>query len=400
MEKQLKIAIYSGTIRAPVFIENLIHSLEDQGIQLYLFGRKISSHQYFSPNIHLFLTPKHRILLIGFILSHIIRLIITRPNKFIKIVKYYCNLPKNVSGGFLNWWGKVLPVVNFLPDIFHIQWAKALPNWFFLKELFGVRIILSLRGTHITLSPFANKDLAKQYRNLFPKIDKFHAVSKSIGKIALKYGAESKDVNIIYSAVNSELIRPFVKTNWSPQDIFQFISVGRFHWVKGYHYALTAIKNLLENNLPVHYTIITEDVPPEEILYQIKDLSIQDYITFLCTSTQKEVYQEMNISDCLILPSVEEGIANVVLEAMAIGLPVISSDCGGMKEVIDHGKNGLLFRNRDVDCLTQVMADIFNQDPDKRKSLVKRAKMDIKENHSFSRLSGEMKELYHSIMFA
>ena len=42
----------------------------------------------------------------------------------------------------------------------------------------------------------------------------------------------------------------------------------------------------------------------------------------------------MRESDCLILPSVQEGISNVVLESMAIGLPIISSDCGGMKKVL------------------------------------------------------------------
>ena len=51
----------------------------------------------------------------------------------------------------------------------------------------------------------------------------------------------------------------------------------------------------------------------------------------------------MKNSDCFILPSVQEGISNVVLESMAIGLPVVNSDCGGMKEIINNGKNGFIF---------------------------------------------------------
>ena len=112
------------------------------------------------------------------------------------------------------------------------------------------------------------------------------------------------------------------------------------------------------------------------------------------------MYRKMSSSDCLLLPSIEEGIANVVLEAMAIGLPVISSECGGMREVIEHEKDGLLFRNRDVDHLTQIMIDMINQDSDERKFMSKRASLKIEQNHDFHRLGGEMKELYRSIDFA
>jgi len=176
--------------------------------------------------------------------------------------------------------------------------------------------------------------------------------------------------------------------------------VGRFHWVKGYHYALTALKNLHNNNFSVHYTIIAQDQPSDEILYQIDDLSLQRYVTMTCLDTQEEVYQKMSSADCLLLPSIEEGIANVVLEAMAIGLPVISSECGGMMEIIEHEKDGFLFRNRDVDHLTQIMTDMINQYSDERKSISRRARLKVEQNHNYTRLGSEMKELYHSLDLA
>jgi colanic acid/amylovoran biosynthesis glycosyltransferase len=329
-----------------------------------------------------------------------IRLIIIAPGKYFKLVIHYRKMSKNQTEGFLNWWGKVLPVVNHLPDIFHIQWAKALPYWYFLKELFGVHIVLSLRGTHITYSPIADQNLANQYSILFPKVDKFHAVSKSLEEIALKYGANSKDVDIIYSATNYELIKQYNKSNWEHHETFQFVSVGRFHWVKGYHYALTAIKNLQNNNLSVHYTIIAQDHPTEEILYQIDDLSLQENVTLIRFEAQDDVYRKICSSDCMLLPSVEEGIANVVLEAMVIGLPVISSNCGGMGEIIDHQKNGFLFRNRDVDHLTQIMIDMINLDTTQRRIMAETARARVKKKHNLPRLGDEMKELYKAIEFA
>ena len=70
--------------------------------------------------------------------------------------------------------------MNNTPDIFHIQWAKSLPFWFFLKEIYGVKIVLSLRGSHVNYSAFADDFLARQYNALFPKVDKMHAVSNKL----------------------------------------------------------------------------------------------------------------------------------------------------------------------------------------------------------------------------
>ena len=399
MEKSLTVAIYSGSIPGPMFIENLIQALAGQGVQIYLFGRVKSSPDYSVNNIFPFSTPNHRLLLIGFILTQVIRLIIKEPGKFLKLAYHYWNLSKNAKGSFLNWWGKVLPVVNHLPDIFHIQWVKALPDWFFLKDLFGVKIVVSLRGAHINYSPLADENLARQYGLLFPKIDHFHAVSKVNASEAGKYGALVQKIKVVHSAVNHEYLQLYVKTNWEAHNPFRFISVGRYHWKKGYHYALSAIHSLLENNISVHYTIITQDQPSEEILYQLDDLSLQGYVTLAYINTQEDVYLKMSASDCLLLPSVEEGIANVVLEAMAIGLPVISSNCGGMREVIEHEKNGFLFRNRDVDHLTQIMENVLNQDPDQRKVIINKARKNIERNHCFPKLGNEMKKLYRSIDF-
>ena len=59
-------------------------------------------------------------------------------------------------------------VLLHLPDIFHIQWAKDLDRWLFLKEKLSVKIVLSLRGAHINYSPLLNKSLADSYRANFP----------------------------------------------------------------------------------------------------------------------------------------------------------------------------------------------------------------------------------------
>ena len=79
----------------------------------------------------------------------------------------------------------------------------------------------------------------------------------------------------------------------------------------------------------------------------------------------------MGESDCLILPSVQEGISNVVLESMAIGLPVISSDCGGMKEIINYGRNGFYFPSRDSVALEKLLLKVMNLGLEERERIIK-----------------------------
>ena len=306
-------------------------------------------------------------------------------------------MSKEHSVRFINWCIKVLPVVNNLPDIFHIQWAKSLNDWIFLKEIFGIKIVVSLRGAHINYSPLADKELSKKYKELFPKVDCFHAVSKAIAIEAIKYGAKEKNIDVIYTAVDVELLEYYKKTNWATNDPFHFISVGRYHWKKGYQYALLAIKRLVDNKIPVKYTIIARGKPSEEILYIIRDLKIEDNVVLLDPYKQKNVYTYLNSSDCLVLPSVEEGIANVVIEAMCIGLPVISSDCGGMKEIIDDENNGLLFEGRNIHQLMKKMKNMINYSNQERRVMAENAIRLIKKNHSLQKLGSDMEKFYHSI---
>ena len=133
-------------------------------------------------------------------------------------------------------------------------------------------------------------------------------------------------------------------------------------------------KKLLNNNNNIRYTIISSNKPSDEILFIIDDLDLGNHVSFDSYGNQSEVYCKMEQVDLLLLPSVEEGIANVVLESMAIGLPVISSDCGGMDEVIKDGDNGLLFESRNLNQMFSKIVDYLDFSETQRFNLATNAK--------------------------
>ncbi len=143
----------------------------------------------------------------------------------------------------------------------------------------------------------------------------------------------------------------------------------------------------------LHYTIIAEGAS-EEILYQIHDLGLQKQVRLIGKLPQKEVFRYMQASDLLLLPSVEEGIANVVLEAMAIGLPVLSSDCGGMEEVIQHKVDGLLFANRNTDELAENIIQFLRLNPSERAAIAAKARTKVQQQHRLQQMVTNMLQLY------
>ena len=140
------------------------------------------------------------------------------------------------------------------------------------------------------------------------------------------------------------------------------------------------------------------DKPSEEILYQIEDLNLYNLVIFKCYDEQDKIFKVMAQSDCLLLPSISEGIANVVYEAISLYLPVISSDCGGMKEIIKNGYNGYLFKNRDSLDLVKSFNTFLNSSSLEKENLVRNAKDFILKNNDINYVGQKLDSFYRKSM--
>jgi len=403
----MKVAIYSGTIPSTTFVENLIKVVAGNGIKICLFGTGNARMKYKFGNVSQYPTPASSSKRVLFVFFQLIWALFLHPSRLLKLNN---QLDKNLNlSGKINWLSKTLPVINHLPNIFHVQWAKSAPDWLFLKEVFGIKLVLSLRGAHINYSPICDTDLAIAYRNTFPKYDAFHAVSKAIAKEAEKYGADPAKIKVIYSGVDLEKIEKirrevsFEPTNKSSNQIdkltnkrFNIISVGRFHWKKGYTYSIDACKILRDSGVDFKYTIIASG-NSQEYLYQIEDLDLNNYIEIISGLPHEETLRKIALSDILLLPSIEEGIANVVLEAMALGVNVISTDCGGMKEVIDNGVNETIVPKYSSIAIADSIHLLIGNPENVWLKITEVSKSIIREKFNITNSGKEMIDLYRSL---
>ncbi len=385
--KSLKIAIYSGRIPSTTFVEQLIDGISGRDVTIYLFGNKINNKNYSSKNI---ITSSYS----------------SRINKLLRLVWFSTMLFifKNKEKKQLDQWIlsrngnirmhkiKYYPVLWYMPDVFHLQWVKSIEDWIWIQN-FGIKLVVSLRGSQVNIEPLENVELTNLYRKLFPKVDGFHAVSNAIAKNAVKYGAHPDRIKVVYSGLPTYTAENKEHFYAKGKDCFQILSVGRAHWVKGYHYALDACKMLQEQHVDFHYTIVGVE-NAEELQFQKSQLGLNNNVTFLGSMSHDRVLDLMRKTHLLLLPSVEEGIANVLLEAMSLRTLVLTTNCGGMGEVVKDQINGFVIPVRDAKAISDKIIEIAALPHDSILRITSNAAKTIESAHSIEKMVADMSALY------
>jgi glycosyltransferase involved in cell wall biosynthesis len=153
-------------------------------------------------------------------------------------------------------------------------------------------------------------------------------------------------------------------------DWFNVVMVGRLDIVKGPHIALEAIA---AENLPqdVHLHIIGTGPCEMELQARAKTEGAANRVHIL--GFQRNVYDYIAHCNVLLMPSLHEGLPYTLLEAMALGIPIIASRVGGLAEVIQDESTGLLIPPQDVGALAQAICRLY-RDPAFRAQLGNQAR--------------------------
>jgi glycosyltransferase involved in cell wall biosynthesis len=104
----------------------------------------------------------------------------------------------------------------------------------------------------------------------------------------------------------------------------------------------------------------------------------------------------LHAADVVVLPSLTEGLSNIVLEAMATNLPVVGTRIGGLREQIEDGITGLLVAPRDADALAQALTTVL-RDPDLRAKLGGAARVRVEQRYSSTSMVDAYEGLYERL---
>ena len=195
----------------------------------------------------------------------------------------------------------------------------------------------------------------KIYRQLFNYGDCFLAISDYNYKNLVQFGANPD--KIVFHSVGIEIDKfPFKWQEKSkiPTPIV-VLTVARLVEEKGLKYSIMAINEILKKNpnLALKYYIVGEGPLEESLKNLVKELKLEGVVKYLGSMDQMQIAKEMSKAHIFLLPSISEALPVVLMEAQAVGLPVIATNVGSVAEVVVDGKSGFLVPERDVDALAE-----------------------------------------------
>lgn len=203
-------------------------------------------------------------------------------------------------------------------------------------------------------------DLHKDKRMLDKKVEAAaFAVTVSNfnkGEMIKACGENMRDkIHIVHCGIDQEVFAPPVEK--SSDGRFRIICVASFEEVKGHKYLIEACRVLRERGLDFVCDLIGDGPVRAQVAKQIADNNLQDRVIIHGSRKRMEVAQMMAAAHVKVLASVptaegkREGVPVVLMEAMASGLPVVSSQLSGIPELVENGQTGILVQPGDVNAL-------------------------------------------------
>jgi glycosyltransferase involved in cell wall biosynthesis len=233
-------------------------------------------------------------------------------------------------------------------------------------------------------------------------LDHFIFVNKMTRKAYLKlYRLNRSKCTTIYNGIdfsdfcNTEKraeIRQ--KLNLDSLDVM-LLSTGNLTEVKGHTYLISAVARLIEKGLRVKCFIAGQGMLENNLSAQIKKMGLSNSVKLL--GYRNDVADLLNACDLFCMPSLNEALGYSLIEAMAVGKPVVASDVGGIPEVISHGKEGLLVKPKDAKALSDTI-ERFLSDPSLMNQFGRNAMQKVKSRFSIGRMQETSKKLFEKVM--
>ena len=312
------------------------------------------------------------------------------------------NVIKDLKAFFDIW--RIIKKYN--PLIVHTHSSKAGLMGRLAAKLAGTPIIVHTPHGHVFFGyfgPFKTK-LFIIFEKLASRItDKIVALTNREKKdhILFKIAEEDK-FSVIYSGIELNILKEssseekqnLKKELGIPENSLIVGTAGRLVPVKGPEFLVRASKYII-SKYPDTYFMFTGDGPLEQDLKRkALEMGVSDNIIFL--GWRDDLAKIISIYDIFVLPSLNEGMGRVLVEAMALGKSIVASNVGGIPDLVTHGKNGFLVPPKNPKELAKYI-QVLLEDKDKREKMGLAGK-EMASNFTSERMVEKIANLYKKLL--
>lgn len=179
----------------------------------------------------------------------------------------------------------------------------------------------------------------------------------------------------------------------------RILTVARLVKEKGIEYGIRSVRELITRNplLRIEYNIVGDGVLRERLKSLTADAGLDGVVRFLGEMDQSEVSAQLREADIFLLPSVDEALPVSLMEAQATGLPVVSTDVGGVSEIVADGMSGYIVPPHDVQALTEKLERLI-RNPETWPEMGLYGNKIVEENYNVRELNRKLVEEYYSLI--
>lgn len=254
-------------------------------------------------------------------------------------------------------------------------------------------VLVSCRGSQVNVGPWepGRESMRDGLRTVFAAAAATHCVSDAIRQESVALGLDPARSRVIRPGTDADYFGPPTVPR-HPGQPFRLMSVGALRWVKGYDTAVLALARLRDAGLDVVLDLVGEGSEADALRGLAREMGVADRVRLLGHRDRPQIRDALRAADAFLLSSVSEGISNAALEAMATELPVVTTDCGGMTEVVTDGADGLVVPRRDDRAIAAAVARLV-ADPDLAGRLGRAGRQRVLDGFTAERTANEFSEL-------
>lgn len=239
-------------------------------------------------------------------------------------------------------------------------------------------------------------------RALLSRVDAMIAVAHTHKRHLIETeGLEEEKIRVIHNGVDTAKYHPGnvvsrIRNEFGIEHGETVVTtIASLKPVKGIDVLLAAAARVLQRAEGVRFLIVGEGPDRDDLQSQARSLGIDRRVTF--AGLREDVEAILRSSDLFVLPSRNEAFPNAVLEAMASGLAVVSTDVGSVREIIVDGENGLVVPPMDTEALASAAFELLD-DRDKREAFGRKGRELVERNFVLESMCRNREELFSELL--